>query len=279
MGWAALAYSAGAAAAGATNTDFTAATDPDFTQRNGHYVFTEQYDAACFASVGASLTRGRIQVPTWNAIGEFNLWGANRAATPPANPSLDDLYNIMNPVPQNEEFQIQWSNNLGAATEQEQTLMILRTSDWSANIPNGRLPIRARFSFTVTPTVNAWSGPQGLTLSSQLRGGVYAWAGAECQGGNAAFFRIIFPRYRLYHGRKLRPGWLTQAAVGNTTFAYGLTHGLRFMGEWGRFHTFELPQAEVFGVTAAATTYQLFADLVYLGEDISLLNQGLGGGM
>lgn len=278
MGWGSLVYCASAATAGASNVDFSAASDPDFTQRNSHYVFTEQYELACVASCGASLTKGRFQVPTWNAIGEFNLWGANRSATVPTNNVIDNYYYLTLPIPQNEEFQVQWSNNLGASTEQEQSLLVFTTQDWSANLPNGRLPIRARASFTVTPTVAAWSGPQTITLSSNLRGGVYAVVGARCQGTNSFAFRIIFPRYRLYHGRKLRPGWVVQNAVGDAPFASGLNDTL-FMGEWGRFHTFELPQVEVFGITAGSVTYQVFLDLVFLGEDISLLNQGLGGGM
>jgi hypothetical protein len=135
-----------------------------------------------------------------------------------------------------------------------------------------------RVSFTVTPTINVWSGPQIVTFSQSLRGGVYAIVGATLQGTNAAAFRIIFPRYRLYHGRKLRPGLPVQTAIGDTLSNQIYPWQLQ-LGEWGRWHTFEPPTVEVLGTTAAGTTYQGFWWLVFLGEDVSQLSQGLGGGM
>jgi hypothetical protein len=278
MALAALVYSAGAAGVNTVNLDFSAATDPDFSIRNSHYIFTEPYKLLGTISVGASLTRGRFQVPTWNAIGEFTLWRANRSANVPANPQADLFLNYPADVPQNEEFQVQWSNNLGASTEQEQTLILLGTQDYNQNIPRGRLRLNVRATATVTPTVNAWSGPVAITLSQSLRGGVYSVVGMNVQGTNSAFWRIIFPRYRLYHGRKLRPGWVVQTAVGDVPFT-PIDQEMTWPGELGRFHTFELPAVEFFGITAGSTTYQIFMDLVYLGEDVSQLSQGLGGGM
>src|ERR1044072_1494449 len=206
MGFGTLVYSAAAAGTNQSNLDLTAITDPDFTVRNSHYIFTESYRLLGAMGVGASLTRGRIQVPTINAVGEAVLWSANRSATVPSNPQWDNYYDVPLQLPTNEELQIQYSNNLGAATEQEQVLLWIVTDDWNANIPRGRQLLTVRASFTLTPTVNAWSGGQALTLSQSLRGGVYAVVGCVVQGTNAAFFRIIFPRYRLYRGRKLRPG-------------------------------------------------------------------------
>jgi hypothetical protein len=278
MGWAALAYSQGAAGTNQTNLDLAAASDPDFSQRNSHYIFTESYRLLGSVAVGASLTRGRIQVPTVNAVGEFALWNANRSATVPSNAQWDNFYDMPLQLPQNEEFQIQYSNNLGAATEQEQVLVYLATDDWSANLPRGRQLLQARATITVTPTVNAWSGAGAITMSQSLRGGVYAVIGCIVQGTNSAFFRIIFPRYRLYHGRKLRPGSVVQNAVGDVPFFYFRDGAFPF-GEWGRFHTFELPQFEFFGITAASTTYQIFLMLMFMGEDVSQLSQGLGGGL
>lgn len=278
MGFGVLAYSQGAAGTNQTNLDLAAATDPDFSQRNSHYIFSESYKLLGSIAVGASLTRGRIQVPTLNAVGEMALWSANRAATVPSHPQWDNFYPMPLQLPQNEELQVQYSNNLGAATEQEQVLLYIATDDWNANIPRGRQMIVARATCAVTPTVNAWSGTNAITLSQALRGGVYAMIGAICQGTNAAFFRIVFPRYRLYHGRKMRPGSVVQNAIGDQPF-FQYNSGQFWAGEWGRFHTFELPQLELFGITAGAITYQLFLFLMYLGEDVSLLNQGLGGGM
>lgn len=277
MGFAVLDYNLTAAAAGATNSDMTAVSDADFSQRNSHYIFTERYNMLGVSLVGASVIRGRFQVPTWNAIGEFTLFNANRGLQPPSNCQVDWYIPAPLPVPLNEEFQIQASNNLGAATEQENAILWLATQDWSMNLPRGVMPICVRATAAITPTINVWSGPSAITLIQSLRGGVYAVVGATMQGTNAAAFRIIFPRYRLYHGRKLRPGGLIQNALGDVVNNQ-MHPWIMGLGEWGRFHTFELPQVEVLGTTAGAITYQIFLWLIFMGEDISQLSQGLGGG-
>lgn len=277
MGHALLAYNLSSDTASGVNTDFTAASDPDFSQRNGHYIFTDPYKLLASITDGASLNRGRFQVPTWNAIGEFTIFNVSTALAMPNNLQFDPYLAAPPMIPQMEEFQVQMSNT-GAGGAIENVAIILGTTDWTANLPTGRMTIQVRASFTVTPTLNAWSGGQALTLSQSLRGGVYAVVGASLQGANAPWFRLIFPRYRLYHGRKLRPGFLVQRSIGDAA-ALQLPNWPFTFGEWGRFHTFELPQCEVFGSVAGSITYQLFLWLVYIGEDISQLSQGLGGGM
>jgi hypothetical protein len=277
-GFATIVYNTPANGVNAVNTDAVAAVDPDFSQRNNHYIFTESYRLLAASLIGVSVTRGRFQVPHWNAIGEFVLFNANRSLQPPSNPQWD-WYIARQPwIPTNEEFQVQFSNNLGAATEIENCVLQVVTEDWSQNIPQGDLLLPVRVSFTVTPTLNAWSGPQLLTFSAALRGGVYAVVGGVLQGTNAVAWRIIFPRYKLYHGRKLRPGGLIQNAIGDV-IANQWDPWTMAMGEWGRFHTFEPPTIEVFGTAAGSITYQGFLWLVYLGENVSQLSQGLGGGM
>lgn len=273
-----LVYNASAAAAGASNVDFAAATDADFSQRNSHYIFTEHYRLLETVVVGASVTRGRYQVPTWNAVGEFTISKVNRSATVPSNPVVEPYWAYPPDIPMNEEFQVQMSNNLGAATEVESVLLQLGTVDWNANLPaTSEIPpiIQVRTSFTVTPTANAWSGPQALTFSQTPKGGVYAVVGAMCQGTNSLAYRLVFPRTTLYHGRKLRPGGIVQNAVGDVPV--NIWHRSPWLkGVLGYFHTFEPVQCEVFGLTAAATTYQLFLDLIYLGKNAPLYGSPAG---
>jgi hypothetical protein len=277
MGFACLGYNVAAAAAGATLTDLTAAVDADFSQRNGHYIFTEQYRLWGLCSLGASLTAAALKSPTINAIGLFQPFSANLSLTPPSNTQIDVYEPYMPPLPMMEEVQVQFSNNLGSGTEKENALLYLVTSDWTKNLPQGRMPILAQATFTVTPTANAWSGPNVISFTQSLRGGVYAVVGAELQGGNAAWFRIIFSRYKLYNGRKLRPGGVVQHAYADVITAQRWPWSMN-MGEWGRFHTFELPQIEVFGTAASSTTYTATLFMIYLGESDALLQQGLGGG-
>lgn len=267
-----LNYNVAAAAAGASNVDLTAATDADFSQRNGHYIFTESYRLAAAIPVGASLTKGRYQVPTWNAVGQFDIFNVNRNLNPPSNTQFDSYLHYPVKVPTNEEFQVQLSNNLGASTEIENCALLLITDDWSQQQQQSSMVppmLVVDATFTVTPTLNAWSGPQALTFTQSLRGGVYSVAGAQLQGGNSAFFRLIFPRMRMYNGRKLRPGFAVQNAVGNVPSDI-IRPWMIGLGEWGQFHTFEPVQCEVFGTAAASTTYTLFLWLVWLGPQSSL---------
>jgi hypothetical protein len=279
MSFQCLVYNIAAAGINASNSDMTAASDADFSQRNGHYVFTEHYRMFAAALVGASVTRGRFQVPTWNAIGEFVLFNANRALTPPSNAQYD-MYGEQGPdVPMNEEFQVQTSNNLGAATEIENAALLLIPDDFSANLPpTSKKPpiITVRATCAITNVLNGWSGPQPLSFIQSLRGGVYSVVGAVCQGASGLAFRLVFPRTRMYHNRKLRPGWLVQTAIGDV-ISNQLDPWVIRMGEWGQFHTFEPVQLETFGTAAGAQTYQLYLWLAWMGESAPLYGQSFYG--
>lgn len=277
MGFATLVYNASAATAGASNVDFAAATDANFSTRNSHYIFSEPYKLGATMLVGASVTGGRFQSPTLNAIGEFNIMSANRQINPPSNPQWDLYGDMPPPLPMNEEFQLQGSNNLGSSTEIENGIIQILSNDWSPALPRGVMLGLYKATFTVTPTLNAWSADQAITMSANLRAGVYAVVGAALQGDHAAAFRINFPRQKLYMGRKLLPGGAVQKQVGDVLSNQRVPWQCGW-GEWGRFFTFELPLVEVFGVAAVSTTYTLFLWLVYLGEDPSLMNGGMGGG-
>ena len=284
-GFALVDYNIAAATAGATNADLSMVADPDFTNvQSGHLVLTEPYKLLGVFPVGVSVIRGRFQIPTWNAVGEMTIFNANRGLQPTSNGQWDLYLARPATLPTLEQIQIQLSNNLGASTEQENVGVLLATPDWTQNLPQpggvlgpalGVFCVRA--SFTVTPTINAWSGGQNLTFSQSLRSGTYAVVGAICQGTNSAFFRLIFPKYALQRGRKLRPGWPVQTAVGDVVQSQ-LQPWVMAMGEWGRFHSYEPLTCEVLGTTASSTTYQLFLFLVMVSDDMSGLKGGLGGG-
>lgn len=278
-------YNAPAAGVNTTNLDFAAAADTEFTARNSHYTLSEPYNILGASLVGASVLRGRYQVPRWNNFGELAIFSANRALTATSNPQWDDYRFAPLPLPLEEEIQVQVSNNLGAATEQESAVLNLGTPDWNTNIPPGVAPMGLtqpltailQATFTLTPTINVWSGGQVLAFTQSLLGGVWSVIGGVVQGANAVAWRIIFPRNRLYNGRRLRPGGLVQTAAGD--IVNNAVHPwILGWGELGRFHTFEFPTVEVFGATAASTTYRVFFWLRYLGSDRSLLDQWLIGG-
>lgn len=279
MGFALLAYQ-GLPGVNAASFDLTNVADPDFSARNGHYIFSERYQIITLAHFEASAVRANLSAPTWNALGKMNVWPVNVSANipTPGPPRVDERFDYPIPIPINEEVQFQVSNNLGASTEQAWGILQIGTQDWSQNIPRGQMPIMVRCTATYNPGSLVWSGPQALTFEQSLRGGVYAVVGAECQGAALIAFRLIFPRYKLAYGvRKLRPGWLCQQAVGDLIYPQQVD-GPMAWGEWGRFHTFEPVQIESIMTTGASTAHEVRLWLVFLGEDVGLLNQGLGGG-
>ena len=273
-------YQAAAASAGAANVDMAAAVDSVFTQRNGHYTFTVPLKLGRAFMLGASLTAGRWQCPTWNAIGEFDIQTVNRAATVPSNPQYEDYLDYKPQFPINEEFQVQASNNLGSSTEVESAVIQILSDDWTPQIPQGQLGVgrlKTIMTSTITPVVGAWSGPENLALVSQLRNGVFAVVGMVIQGAGILAARMIFPTQRPFKGRFFRPGVVAQRAVGDL-IGNQLGSDRTDLGVLGLFHTFELPQVEVFGLAANSVTYTLFLDLIYLGTDLSQLTNWASGG-
>lgn len=267
-----LAYSKASGGASA-DQDMVAAVDPDYSTRSSHYIFTEQYKMIAAAFLSATALRANLKVPTWNAISLFNIWPVMANATVPSPPSVMWLLDNPPPVPMNEEFQIQQTDN---ASETGRAYIWIAPANWNANLPAGSMTICVRATVTFTTTTNAWGGPIALNFEQSLRGGVYSVIGAQvqCTAGDA--FRLIFPRARMYNGRKMRPGWLCQSAIGDieeprllmTPFA---------LGEWGRFHTFEPPQFEVFASTGGSRTMEVRLWLVYLGGDMNNLNAWAAG--
>lgn len=272
-----IVYNDTAAAAGGANVDLTAATDTILQQRNGHLVLTKPFRVGKVMPVGASIVRGRFQCPTFNGIGQADIFTANRSATVPSNPQYDDWMATPLPIPLNEEFQIQLTNNLASGTEVESVILQLLSSDWSPQLPVGQLPILVEATCTVTPTADAWSGAQAITLVSNLRNGVYSVQGMVCQGSNSLACRLIFPTQKPYMGSFLRPGGPVQNAIGDV-LCNQRSPWMTDLGEMGRFHTLELPSVEFYGLTASSTTYRLFLLCQYLGTDLSLLTSWAASG-
>ena len=115
MGCVLLGYQ-GTPGVNAASFDLTALTDADFTQRNGHYMFTEPYKMLAAIDMEASAIRANFSCPTWNAIGKGNVWPVMVSATVQSPPRVDVRFDNPPVLPMMEEFQFQTSNNLGAAT-------------------------------------------------------------------------------------------------------------------------------------------------------------------
>ena len=257
----------------ANNFDLTAAVDPDFSQRNNHYIFTEMYGIGYLWAQSAHITDARLLTPTFAALNAdgFRITAFQKKAGLGGTPTLfDKLTGSMVPMPQMEELQYQASTG---TAEQQWGLLNLFSSDWRREPPQNPLIVMEGTTGSFTPAANVWSGPQIINLTANPRGGVYKVCRvAVQQAGDSLAFRIIFPRSPYYHGRKLRPGWVVQNAAGD--FDDVITQVDPYhLSPWGWFHTFELPMIEVFASTSASMTPIVRMWCEYLGGDLALLNQ------
>ena len=243
------------------NFDLTAAVDTVISQRNGHYILTEDYRVLYAAAFSANLTDARLFVPSYNAINPDGLrlgLGLNVAAGVSGAPTLTDNYsNYPLPLPQLEEIQFQAST--GTASQVQWGTLVLGTPAWSRNLQpgiptmiEGTLSSSSTSAANFTPTVNTWSGAQFLRFNSTLKSGIYIVNHATVQlASDLLAFRLIFPRNKLYQGKQLRPGWFAQNAVGSFQDVVSQINAFP-LGIWGAFHPFEPPSIEVYASTSAA---------------------------
>lgn len=256
-------------ATGAASTDqqMIAVTDAEFTIRNSNFIFTEPYKLLAAGAQGATITRANFFMPSWNAYSLFNIWPLILSADMAANPNMMELFDRPLDIPMNEEMQI---NNTDGASENVDAYVCVGTPDWNSNIPPGRIIGPVRMTSTVTGVIGSWVTGNALTAQQNLQNGVYAVVGAQCQGDDGLAFRLNFPKVRRGSPRKMRPGWLMQQAIGDRPTPREQWNPY-FLGEWGRFHTFELPTIELYAVAADSVPMVLYLWLVFLGTDVGLL--------
>lgn len=251
----------------AADSDLDAVVDPEFSQRNSHYIFSEDYQVVAALAMATSLTDARLSAATINAISRHHFFPFDRSATVISRPSLLDYTDYPIRLPKNEEVAVEASNNLGVGTENTTIGLFVTTIDWTRTLPFGMQTLVVQATAAPTSVAQAWSADGAITFETELRGGVYAVIGATGYRANGIFANLNFPRAPLVGGRKLRPGFVLQNAVGDVSPKLQIGG----LGELGRFHTFEPPQLRVYASDAAATTIELRLLLRYLGEDTALL--------
>ena len=273
-----LAYTR-AEASSQANADMVAVQDPVFSQRNSHFIFSENYQVLWMYAGAPHLTDLRTNIPTWNAVGRHHVWpfdvSANEGRTN-SPPRIQDFRTMPLPLPVNEEIALEQSCNSSGATSITGVglLAVTPTDTFNRNLqrtPGPRLTVAG--SITCSTSALTWSGPQNITFAENMRGGWYSVNGAfvwnNATANPAIAFRLLFPRSPSFppgSGRILRPGSYVTDTLGNQEFM-DLNTG---MGEWGRFNNFEPPQLEVLTVAAqSAKTYNLRLDLTYLGTSPS----------
>lgn len=252
----------------AANTALTAVADTIFLDRNGAFVYTEQWSIAWLYYKATSALRARSNLPKLNAINRHHIFPINRSLTNPSPYNIQDLRREPLALSINEGLTWEGSNDLGAATEDTQLFQAIIPPDWTMELPAHLQRITVRFTAAAAGTIDVWGADGAITFPDQdLRGGVYSVVGCQVFDAGSPAFRLLFPRQKMAQGRQLRPGGIALEAIQNIPnplFNSG-------MGEWGRFHTFEPFRIQIFANATAASVQEGRVDLLYLGEDESLL--------
>lgn len=249
-----------------TNTDINAVADEVLQSRNSHLIMSERFDVIAAHALGTTLTRLRFGNIGLTFRGVNHLFPTGRVATVDSRPGVIDRRLWPLELPMNEEITLEATTD-AAGPAQVICGMWLAKPQWSQNIPLGM----ERFTTRATAVVAAgsettWTALAPLVMERDLFNGVYAVVGCQVIAAAAFGFRLFFPSQRQASGRQLRPGGLVMQAIGD----YGWPAQSGGMGEWGRFHTFEMPSIQTVA-DAAGGTYEVRLDLVYLGERQDLL--------
>jgi hypothetical protein len=254
------------------NNDLTANVDAEFSQRNGHYLFSENYQLLAIAVFGNDLVSAKMTSPTLNAVTQFNVNPLNDSSISLSPPRMDFWTHAPVPLPMNEEIQIGVTGTSADTFPITCAMIIAPVGNWSNKLPVGITPVPVfEMAFTATPTLNnnQWSTLALPTFNQNLRGGTYAVVGFEMQGTGLLCGRIVFPQAPLINNRRMRPGCIASNAIGDQTLALGQV-GPFWLGEYGRFSTAELPSFEFLGLGTSTITVTGVLRLVRLSENINV---------
>lgn len=227
------AYTA-AAAFGATNNDTPAVSDDILFIQNNHLFPTHDMYMVAAATMGPAITRSALKSPKLNQITPQYLRPPILSATPLTNPNVAWWFQDPFKLNGQEEISNVISNNAGAGTDRETTIVLLRDTPSIEPVPQGDYFV-SRFTSTAVATANAWT-TVAVTFEQQIPIGTYEVWQAEMQSANIQAFRIIFDN------QYYRPGFLGLTALSNRNpdqFYQGV------LGAWGRFKTFSLPRFQV----------------------------------
>lgn len=249
-----------------TNSDVDAVADEILQRRNAHLIFSEPFDLIAAQPFGDTLTRLRFANPSLTVRGTSHMWPLMRSAVNVSRPRPYDLRDMPLRMPQNEELTLE-ATLTAAGPVQAGAVLWFAKPQWTRSLPAGIEQLLVRATAVVAAgSETTWTALAPLVMERDLFNGVYAVVGCAVTAANARAFRLDFPSQRVVEGRKLRPGGLVEDAVGDFSWEAQMLG----LGEWGRFHTFELPSIQVLA-DAAGGTYEIRLAVVYLGSDQALL--------
>lgn len=249
------------------NLDIPAVADPSFSTRNGHYIYSEEYELLAAAPFGPTITALQNNTPHMTWINPPQIYPVSLSTTVPTNVAVCDLRENPWKMPINEEWQ--WGVTDGAS-ENVTLVTWLGTPSWSRRMPPAGIQrLTIPFTASMVTTAFTWCPDVQLAPSNQLRGGTYAVIGADVIGAASQCFRFNFTRQPLSRNRKLYPGSLC-------TQTYGLIPnklGQNWMGLYGYFNTFELPYISVVANASATVTHTVYLDVWYMSNSTDALDQ------
>lgn len=250
--------------------DMLAVADPSLTRRGGaggtaHYIFPYQMQILAALHLNTSPTEVKLVQPQWAAFSNLDLLNLMTGPTVPSPVWLDDYRDMPLAIQLNEELAVQESNADGAGGHQANTLLWISPPNWNRNLPTGPR-VQLNFTATIAGLLGAWSVDTNITPPTVLQGGNYAVVGATIIGTNLIAARLNFQTAPTYQGIKMLPGGI--AAQSFTGIQ--LQKGAAWMGEWGRFNTYMLPQVSGLASAAGNIATTLRLDCVYLGTSGSL---------
>jgi hypothetical protein len=244
----------GGAKTDSTNNEaIPAPGDPAFNR-----VSTTEYlapaDLEVFAMYAGNdtITRARLVTPSLRTLGLPEIYPLNVTAAPALPLAVDFRPNDPVRIKMNDTFSVEASN--GASTvDTAFAALAIRKQFWP--VPAGS---RTTLSGTAAQTLVANGFSFGtITFDQTPPVGNYSVIGMSCVCASAWFARLIFPMQSNW-----RPGVIVGATAAAFEYRQAFRHGN--VGEWGRFHSVNLPQLEIFGNTAGAQTPRVYIDVVQI---------------
>jgi hypothetical protein len=208
----------------------------------------------CYA-LGLTVTRMRINTPKFRPFARPLIRPIEGAALPSLRPQISE--NWRNTVAFNavEGIQVLRTNTTGVA---ERDFALLTVGDGNRNV----LQVDEycmRFTTVFAPVVNVWTISGAIAFDDPLTAGQYAINGFEIGSAGAVATRLVFPGPQA--GNPLpqaRPGVVATTSLVTQGTRY-FRHG--YLGEFGRFESFQPPQIEMLN-TAATANPEGYLDIV-----------------
>lgn len=238
---------------GSTYAQVTGVADGALTRDTANnYIMPSNMQVLAAFLLGVDVTRGQIQAPSLRNIAYPEIYPAEVVATNAIPTGCNfQVYGQNGPrLLQNESVGVYVSTGGAAPAEVNAALWL---ADRFLPAPQGMVTTLVATA-SIAALVDQWVLGT-LTFETQLAAGQYAVVGMAVIGADATLARLVFPG-----STNFRPGCIVDQAYGNRLWHDSFRMGK--LGAWGNFVFNSPPQLEIFGHTAATTTYTVLLDVV-----------------